>query len=156
MEQDSRKSIIQNATQKSGNHLNMFADLYSKACSYEVFKPQENGDILFIAMICRLSPEEKTIDTKGKLLEPDKLPMLNIYLMFLKKYAEHSGYKLCKACNTNVKTWVKCDESTYNQAYKKMQGFANVHYPQLIGIGENFNKLARETIKTLKLIEKFQ
>lgn len=152
MEQETRKSIIKNAKQKSGNHLKMFADLYNKACSYEMFVPQENGEILFKAMICGLSPDEKTIDTKGKQLEPDKLPMLKIFLIFLKKYAEQSGYKLYCAYNMNVKEWVKCDVTAYNQVSNKMQGFANAHYSQLIGIGANFNKLARDTIRTIKLI----
>lgn len=154
MEQDTRKSIIKNAKPKNGNHLKMFADLYNKACNYEAFKPQENGEVLFKAMICGLSKEEKAIDTTGKQLEADKLPMLNIFLVFLKKYAEQNGYKLYKAYNTNAKEWIKCDETTFKQVSKKMQGFANAHYPQLIDIGEVFNKLARDTVRTLKLIER--
>ena len=146
--------MIKNAKQKSGNHLKMFAGLYNKACSLEMFVPQKNGEILFKAMICGLSPDEKTINTEGKQLEPDKLPMFNIFLIFLKKYAEQSGYKLYCAYDMNVKEWIKCDVTAYNQAICKMQGLANAHYPELIDIGGNLNKLARDTIRTIKLIGK--
>ena len=154
MEQEIRKSMIKNAKQKSGNHLKMFAGLYNKACSLEMFVPQKNGEILFKAMICGLSPDEKTINTEGKQLEPDKLPMFNIFLIFLKKYAEQSGYKLYCVYDMNVKEWIKCDVTAYNQAICKMQGLANAHYPELIDIGGNLNKLARDTIRTIKLIGK--
>lgn len=154
MEQDTRKSIIKNVKQKDGSYLNMFADLYGKACNYEIFKPQENGEILFKAMICGLSQDEKTIETKGRQLEPDKLPMLNIFLIFLKKFAEQNDFQLYRAYDMNVKEWISCSETTYNQARQKMQGFASAHYAQLIDIGGKFKELARDTIRTLKLIEK--
>lgn len=105
-------------------------------------------------MICGLSPDEKTINTEDKQLEPDKLPMFNIFLIFLKKYAEQSGCKLYCAYDMNVKEWIKCDVTVYNQAICKMQGLANAHYPELIDIGGNLNKLARDTIRTIKLIGK--
>lgn len=146
MEQEQRKSLVKSTGQKQTEGLQVFKATFEKACYNDIFKPAENGEALFKAMVCGLTPEEETdFDTKGKQLEPDILPMLHVFFIAFKKQAEQNGIKLNKDFHGIVKCWVNCNPEIYDKTRKTVQALINF---SCVDVGY-YGELASETIQAL-------
>lgn len=146
MGQEQRKSLIKSTGQKQTEGLQVFKATFEKACYNDIFKPTENGEALFKAMVCGLTQkEEATFETKGKQLEPGILPMLHVFFISFKKQAEQNGIKLNKDFNGIIKRWVNCTPEVYDKTRKTVQALINF---SCVDVGY-YGELASETIQAL-------